>query len=286
MILKEMLKLEFRKALRNKSFYISLIIGCIITMFSLVYNIEIYQNEIMMIQGDRLNPMYGVLSLFNRWIGGEPFSFGSSAYFFVFPLLVAIPYGWSYCGEKQSGYTRLVTVYSGKKAYFLAKYAAVFLSGALAMVLPLVFNFLVSALFFPAVTPSPLYCTSNGVFYGSLMSMLYYSAPFLYVFFYLCIDFVFGGLIACLSYSVSCIVKYKVIVVILPLFLLLAFHYLRQFIYTSPEVHHYKEISPLFFLRPVQIVYHTSWTVILIGAAILFFITFLSIIWEYRHEIY
>ena len=154
------------------------------------------------------------------------------------------------------------------------------------MLIPLLFNFLISSLFFPAVLPEPIYCTTNGVFYDSLMSMIYYSAPLLYVFTYLCIDFIFGGLIACISYVIACFVKYRIVAVILPLFLLLGFHYIRQFLYISPEVR-YKEISPLYFLRPVQVIYRASWPVILIEMLVLFLVTaFFILIWERKHEVY
>lgn len=284
--MKQMLRMELYKALKNKLFYISIVIGCIITIFSFVYNLGMYQNELLMRNTAEANPMYAASSLFNLWMGGEPFSLGTSVYFFVFPLLVTIPYGWSYCEEKQCGYIRMVTVRSGKTAYFLSKYVAVFLSGGLAMVIPLVFNFLLSAMFFPAVMPMPIYCTTNGIFFDSLLSMLYYSKPFLYVLIYLCIDFLFSGLIACLSYGAASFVKHRAVTVILPLFLLLAVHYSRQFVYTSQTIR-YKEISPMFFLRPVGAVYPASWLVIIVELAVLFLITFfLSMAWERRHEVY
>lgn len=142
-------------------------------------------------------------------------------YFFVFPLLVAIPYGWSYCEEKNNEYNRIIVVQSGAKTYLLSKYIAVFLSGAVAMVVPLLFNFILTAMFFPAVTPVVIYDTAYGVFGNSLMSMFYYTVPFLYVFLYICIDFVFCGFISCISFSLSSFVKYKSVVVILPLFIFL-----------------------------------------------------------------
>lgn len=278
-------KMEIRKALRNKFFYISILIGCVITMFSLAYNIEIYQVD-MSNQTGTSNPMYGASNLFNRWIGGEPFSLGTAAYFFLFPLLVSVPYGWSYCEEKQSGYVRLVAVYSGKSRYFLSKYAAVWLSGGLAMIVPLIFNFSLSLLFFPVVMPDPVYCTSNGVFYGSFLSIIYYSNPFLYVFLYLCIDFIFAGLIACIGYVVSCFSRHRVAAMIMPMLLLLAVNYSRQFLYTSNGLF-YKEISPLYFLRPVESWSPASGKVILIEMVILFAATFfLIMIWERKHEIY
>lgn len=287
-MLNRMIKLELRKALKSKLFYGSIGIGCVITIVSLVYYLGIQQNQLSLLRATKdTNPTRYLCNVFTYWIGGEPFSLGTAVYFFVFPLLVAIPYGWSYCEEKRSGYVRMVAVRSGRVPYFLSKYIAVFLSGGLAMVIPLAFSFLSGLLFFPAYTPMPIDGTSNAVFLGSLMSSLYYSIPFLYVFFYLCIDFLFCGLIACLSYGVTCFIKYRAITVILPMFLLLAFHYIaQQFIYISPQMH-YKELSPLFFLRPAAALYNASWTVILAEMAVLFLVTFfMSLGWERRHEIY
>jgi hypothetical protein len=290
--MRNILKLEIGKAIKNKLFLLSVLIGCGITLLSFSYNIDIYQSHLSTLKqieasaGIARNPVSAMFSLFNHWIGGEPFSLGTSIFFLVFPLLVAIPYGWSYCEEKTNGYKRSMVVRSGKTPYFLSKYIAVFLAGGLAMVIPLTFNFSLTAMFFPAVTPDVIYDTAYGVFGGSLMSVLYYSTPFLYVLCYLVIDFVFGGLIACISFGISSFVKYRVVTVIVPLFFLLCIHYSRQLIYTSYETQ-YKEISPLFFLRPVQSAYSASWLIVLAEMLVLFFITALPImLWERKREIY
>lgn len=285
-MLKRMIGIELHKSLKNKLFYITILIGCSITMLSFANSIAIYQSELLTQENSGQNTMQAATHLFNLWIGGETFSLGSSIYFFVLPLLAAIPYGWSYCEEKQCGYVRMAAVSGGKFGYYLSKYIAVFISGGLAVVTPLLFNFLLTSLFVPAVLPTPVYCTSNGVFFHSLMSSLYYTMPLLYVVLYLCIDFVFCGLIACISCGAASFVRHRAVAVILPLILLLVFHYSRQFIYTSMTTV-YKEISPMYFLRPVAAAYAASWAVILTEAAVLFAGTFfVSMVWERKHEIY
>lgn len=285
-MLKRMIGIELRKALKNKLLYITILLGCSITMLSFANSIAIYQNELLMQESSGPNPMQAGTHLFNKWIGGEAFTLGTSIYFFVLPLLAAIPYGWSYCEEKQCGYVRMAASRGGKTCYYLSKYIAVFLSGGFGAVIPLLFNFLLTSLFIPATLPTPVYCTSNGVFFPSPMSSLYYTIPVLYVLLYLCVDFVFCGLIACISYCAAGLVRHRAVAVILPMFLLLAFHYSRQFIYTSGAIR-YKEISPLYFLRPVEVAYTASWAVILAEAAVLFIATmFVSMVWERKHEIY
>ena len=83
--------------------------------------------------------------------------------------------------------------------------------------------------------------------------------PFLYVFFYLTLDFVYCGLLACICLAVSRWIKQKWVVVILPLFICLTLTYGQRFIYTSPLSVQYKQTSPLYFLHPVEIQYPASW---------------------------
>lgn len=289
--MKNLLKLEISKALNNKFFIASVIVGCLITTASLIYNVKLYQNELESMSSlptsstVTYNPSAAVYTVFNHWVGGEPFSLGSALYFFVFPLLVTIPFGWSYCEEKQRGYHKLVSVYGGKKSYFLAKYFAVGLSGGLAMVIPLMFNFLLATLFFPVVTPNVIYDIHYGVFGSSLMSTLFYTRPFLYLFFYLSIDFFYCGLLACMSLGITSFIKHKWVVVIAPFFFCLVINFCTRFIYTSPTTV-YKQLSPLYFLRPVESGYAASWKIILISGLFLFLISVCLVWWERQHEIY
>ena len=136
---------------------------------------------------------------------------------------------------------------TGKFPYYFAKYCAVFLSGGLTMVIPLVFNFLLTAMFVPAVCPDPSYLIWYAVNGASLMSELYYTYPAVYVLLYLAIDFLFCGLIACLSYSISTIYKNRVVVVLLPFFLLLGLNFAGVSIVYTSNLIRYTEFSPIYF---------------------------------------
>lgn len=282
--MKNTIKLEIHKAIKNKLFVISVLLGCAITILSLIYQVNVSSLDFA---ASGKNPMISAYTVFSTWIGGDGYSLGASVYFFIFPLLISIPYGWSYCEEKKNGYIGAVVVKAGKTSYFLAKYIAVFLTGGLAMVIPLIFNFLLAMLFFPVATPQPIYSTIYGIYYSSLMSDLFYTYPFLYVFFYLTLDFVYCGLLACICLAVSRWIKQKWVVVILPLFICLALTYGQRFIYTSPMTVQYKQTSPLYFLHPVEIQYPASWFFILISALVIFATTLsIHLVWERSHEIY
>lgn len=283
------LKLELKKAFKNKFFWISVVLGCLITLLRFEHMVNMYYEGMSAISGNSTDIIYdphiGINTVFNCWIGGEPFSLGSSIYFFVFPLLIALPYGWSYSEERKCGYRRMMITKTGKKKYYCAKYVAVFLSGGVAMVLPLIFNFWMTLLVVPAILPDVTMNMFYGVFGGSFLAELYYTVPFLYVAIYLFIDFVYCGFLVCICMAVSGIVRQKWGVVLIPFLLLLFVHVITDYIYSDPSVA-YKELSPLYFLRGVEVRYSFSGSIILLFAIGLLVISLIGIIKEYRNEIY
>ena len=283
------LKLELKKAFKNKFFWISVVLGCLITLLSFEHMVNMYYEGMSAISGNSTDIIYdphiGINTVFNCWIGGEPFSLGSSIYFFVFSLLIALPYGWSYSEERKCGYRRMMITKTGKKKYYCAKYVAVFLSGGVAMVLPLIFNFWMTLLVVPAILPDVTMNMFYGVFGGSFLAELYYTVPFLYVAIYLFIDFVYCGFLVCICMAVSGIVRQKWGVVLIPFLLLLFVHVITDYIYSDPSVA-YKELSPLYFLRGVEVRYSFSGSIILLFAIGLLVISLIGIIKEYRNEIY
>ena len=283
------LKLELKKAFKNKFFWISVVLGCLITLLSFEHMVNMYYEGMSAISGNSTDIIYdphiGINTVFNCWIGGEPFSLGSSIYFFVFPLLIALPYGWSYSEERKCGYRRMMITKTGKKKYYCAKYVAVFLSGGVAMVLPLIFNFWMTLLVVPAILPDVTMNMFYGVFGGSFLAELYYTVPFLYVAIYLFIDFVYCGFLVCICMAVSGIVRQKWGVVLIPFLLLLFVHVIADYIYSDPSVA-YKELSPLYFLRGVEVRYSFSGSIIFLFAIGLWVLSLIGVIKEYRNEIY
>jgi hypothetical protein len=258
-MLKNAIKLECRKAICNPFFFLALVIGAFLTLFSLApmaesFTQDMEQHRQFSEEFGMRNPLMQMETLFNHWIGGEGSTAGATNYFFLFPLLISIPYGWSYCSERYSGYIKNMVIRTGKTQYYVAKYTALFLSGGLAMTLPLLFNFLLAAMIFPAVTPDPSYLTAYGISGSSFLSMLFYGKPFLYVVMYLLVDFVLCGLIACLCFTVSDLVKKPIAVTLLPFFFLLAVHYFCQsFVYTEIEVMYIEPVSYTHLTLPTTI---------------------------------
>lgn len=213
-------KLEISKAIKNKFFLTTLIIALIFTLLSAWYMIDLYyytQNA-MRIHGITGNPMTPAFSLFNHWVSGESTSFGFTLFFTLLPLLAVLPYGWSYFIEYKSGYLKQVVVRSSKLQYFLAKYIATFMAGGLVVCIPLVINLLVVACFIPAITPSPMYALYYSIAHVSMWSQFFYSQPLFFVILYLMLTFIFGGLFATMSLSISFFCKNRIAIILVPFF--------------------------------------------------------------------
>lgn len=261
--MKNVLQIELNKAIKTRYFAISIIIGTMIGIVGLVYNVNlVYNSQIY----DGINPCYEGFTLFNHWIGGEGFSLGSSLYFFVFPLLIALPYGWSFCGERNSGYMRQMLVRAGEKSYLTAKFLATFIAGGLAMVVPLIINFMLTALFIPAITPVPTYDTMYGVFGNSLFSSLYYTQPFAYVAVYMLVDFMFCGALACITMLSAQFIKYKWVNCIFPFVVCMVLNVLNNMLFSNtPGAENY-QFSPFYFTKCVQTGYPAKlWIIVLMS---------------------
>lgn len=274
--MKNIIKLELNKALKNKFFYIAIVVGFMFTIMSFLYNLETQHNDIEMLKNAEItmnaiyNPMVSASTVFNNWVLGEAYTLGATIFFFIFSILAAIPYAWSYCAERNSGYVKNIIIRSGKREYYIAKYIAVFVSGGLAVLIPLVLNFLLVSMFFPTAVPDPSYVIYYGIWGDSLMSGLFYTKPLIYVFIYLIMNFLFSGVIACISLIVARFIKNRIAVILSPFFLLLAIDYFKRI----PEAFFMVEFSPMKFLKGMQLGYDSKWGVIITEFIFLLAVTF------------
>ena len=128
---------------------------------------------------------------------------------------------------------RQMLVRAGKKSYLTAKFLATFIAGGLAMVVPLIINFMLTALFIPAITPVPTYDTMYGVFGNSLFSSLYYTQPFAYVAVYMLVDFMFCGALACITMLSAQFIKYKWVNCIFPFSVCMVLNVLNDMLFSN-----------------------------------------------------
>lgn len=277
-LLKKCIKIELKKSLHNKATAVTLIFVIILSLLHAIKAIKLnnYQNSLPIVSG---NPMISGSSIFANRLGADVASFESNIFFFLLPIIVVLPYGWSLVGEIHSGYTKNILCRISRKSYFVSKYIAVFVSSAVVVAIPLLLNFAVLSLFLPALKLEKVY-PYGVVGQPSMWSSIHYENPFLYAFLYIMLNVVFAGLIASISTAIAFFLKYKVPVMIMPFFTILVIEYLDMNIATNSD------ISPIRFLRALPIANDHFGGVIFLIAAILFVSTIGTVLYkEGKYEV-
>jgi len=258
--MKRLSKIELSRSLTSKGMLSALIIGFVIVLAQIFQ--EVIPLSRLIDEGLKYNkPMFTPGSTFMHWIG-QSTSMETFLYYMILPILATIPFADSFFTDKKGGYIKNVLIRANKKDYYISKYIATFISGGLAVVIPLIVSFLITSMILPSIFPE---VTNGGVFSNSMWSKLFYTNPYIYILGYLIIDFIFSGLIATIALSVSLIAEYRFAVLIAP-FLIYVFIYslCSSFGITSSQ--------PLFFLQPSGY-FGSKFSVILIEALILGIIT-------------
>lgn len=266
------LRKEIKRSIKNKFFYISCIIGIILSLicvFKAVKDYSDYAVSLEEVEMINLNPLVPTLSAYTLWIGGGESNLYSTMMFLMLPLLVSLPYAWSYCFDRKNGYLKKAVNEIGSLKYNLSKYVATFISSSLVIVIPLIINLLSVLMFVPAITPDSVYDIYYGVFSYNFLGDVFYTVPILYDLIYILMIFLFCGLIGCLGYSFAVLLKSRILAVISPSALLLFIHYKKQYIGSFDF-----EISTISFLSSATNLFYNIKTVI-IEAVILFVFTFI-----------
>ena len=257
---------------------IDLLIVLALSIYHAITVIINYQDfyELYLSRADNENLMITSESLFNRWLALDVASFPTSTFYFMIPLIVVLPYGWSLVSEIRSGYTKNIIVRTTRKNYFLSKYVANFLSAAFVTIIPLALNFLMLGLFIPSLKMESIYPYGT-IGQGCMWAEIYYEYPFIYCFMYLLLDGIFAGLLASISTAVAFIVRNKIVTIIAPFFLMLILDYIDSNYLLKGEY------SPIKFMQALPVANDCyGWAVATIGI-VMFVSTFGYVIYKGQH---
>ena len=224
--MKAITRMELSRAFKNKYFYFAITVGIGITLWHYFrYSYVLAEDIYKVYKGTMFSTFFEKVTygtpVVEAWIGTR--NIGSNIYFFILPLLCAIPYGISSYLDKKSGYINNITTRVDKKKYYKAKLLAVFLSGGAVAVIPLIFNLLLCMCTLPVMFPlasSKLFPVSIASIFGDL----FYSHTFLYIFIYLLFDFIFFGLLNCLCIVMTYFEDNRFAVVLSPFIIYFAVH--------------------------------------------------------------
>ncbi len=234
--MRQLLKMEYYRLFRNRTTYFALAVNFGIVFLQILFESLPYwgTNEII--------PVYP-LTVFEKWIGGENSSIFSTIYFMLCPLISAVPYGGTLIEDIKTGYIKNICISQKRYMYFYTKYIVAFSTGMFS-VLPLICNFLLTALIFPAMLPQA--CSG---FYPinakSMLGDLFYGHPYEYLVLWLLLDIIFYGFLSTLSLTVSFLTNYCYVAILTPFLVSIV-------LYGITWISEYTMIAPFHFLRPSQ----------------------------------
>ncbi len=220
--MKEILKEEVGRSLRSRGMTLSLALGGIIAAAQVIHY-QLPHHDWNMTNDMEAFPILYPFAVADSWIGGSTEYLEGFLYFLIIPILAVLPFGASYFSDQASGFLKGLYTRVSRKDYLTAKYLAAFLSGGLAVVLPLVLNLLCALVLLPNLTPQSVFA-HNGICAASLFYQIYFSHPAVYIVIFLCLDFVMGGVWACTALACSFLSDYKIVVAVCPFFLQLMIH--------------------------------------------------------------
>ena len=191
--MKQILKTELSRAIKNRGMLLALTIGIGIALVHAVHVMLPAYYVNLEIDFERYPILYPAI-VADTWLAGNEFALESFLYFLVLPLLAVLPFGTSYFSDKENGFLKSLYMRVSRKDYLLAKYAAAFVSGGVASVVPLIVNLLCALTLLPNLRPE-IEMPHNIISAANLFYKIYYANPMLYIFIFLCIDFMAGGIL-------------------------------------------------------------------------------------------
>lgn len=229
---------ELHRAFYNKNFLYAILIG------SFVCVTHVIQNVIPLVPALNSYAFEYPFSLFNTWIGGNSSNLQTAIYFFLIPIIGTIPHAHSLQYDLHQKFATQLLIHTKKSYYLVAKIIATWLSAGCAIVIPLILNLLLTALFMPAVIPEASSLTF-GIFELSMWSNLFYSHPFVYILGYLLIIFTFGGLFCCTALLTSLFTENKFAVILTPFLFFILIYFLVALFFDA-------SYNPMFIMYPSQ----------------------------------
>ena len=163
--MKQMIKFEVKRMLRNPGFYIAMMIGLIVSAAHWIVEVLPVvrrMDKYMSLDFALLYPP----NLYNSWIceGNNMYSY---LYLLILPILVTLPYAATFFSDVNDHLIEFICTRADKREYFYAKFTAVFLSGGIVSCVPLIFNILLCTAVVPTIKPQAADSTSNMVPKGS-----------------------------------------------------------------------------------------------------------------------
>lgn len=256
----KILKTEFKRAIYNKNFAIILAIGSILSVLSIIFDVL----------AGRLDYIMGNVNFtpFMQWIGENSNGTYKLTFFMIIPILAIVPYADSYWMDKYSGFAKNIYARTSKNQYIISKIIATFTTGGLVVVIPMILNIYLLFLILPSYHPGLF---ENFKLAKTMFASLFYFHPYMYIVAYIVLNFLFGGLFACIGLAISPFCKLRFLITTIPYIL-----YISTFLLGALGL---PKLCPFYFLQsssiatnitfmPIAIIFVVS-IIVTIGAFII-----------------
>lgn len=210
------LRSEIKRSFCNKLFLLSIIISGVLVLWFAIERIPVcIEMNQELLNGNTQDNFLEVS--YNNWLGSHNIYLQQEILYLILPFLAVLPFGGSFYADMNHGYVKNVCIRTKKSHYLISKYIAVFISGGSAVVLPLIFSFVITSAFLPTMLPEASYAYTN-IDSTCKWADLFFVHPMLYDILYMVLTFVVSGLIACLSLFITYFSSKSFLVLIFPFF--------------------------------------------------------------------
>ncbi|SES05864.1 hypothetical protein SAMN05443377_1503 [Propionibacterium cyclohexanicum] len=241
-----LLSIELGRAFAGRPMMVALAGGAAIVALHMTKIVPLSQEGADTLARFGPKPTYSPPSLYQNWLGYDMSGAASLLFLFLMPLLACLPYGTSLFDDRRRGYDINVVSRVSRTQFYLAKAAAVFAAGGVAVVFPLAIDLVATASFLPAIRPE---VTNYGIPETGMWSALFFAHPLIYVLSYIAVNFLWGGTIAMLAMLAGYVVHNRIVVVTAPLIVL----WIVAFGFASTPEGWAAKYSPMDLVNPHQV---------------------------------
>ena len=259
---KSIYKVELHRAICSWGFSAALLIGCGLALGHAYRTWSILQSTLSNeLSRYRFESTYYTGSGFLYSLSYDLYYWECQLFFYILPLLAALPHATSYTQDRKSGFQRILVLRCGRMGYVKAKLLSVFVSGGLVAAIPQLFSLALVSLLIPLrnVDLMGLYRTPGVTFYKLLVSH-----TGLYFLFFILIDFIIFGIFSMISLLISLVTDIRFTAWASPFLVYLFLHHI------SGSISESSTSSPIVFAVAVQMShFDVFWVITEMGVLLL-----------------
>ncbi len=211
-------KIEIERAFKNKYMILSIVVGNLIGIVHFMLSVVPKAIHIEEYLKSGYPP-----SVYNNALILDFGTYYNTVFYFVVPLICALPFAMSYFEDVESGYIKNICIRTNKKVYLVSKYFSVFISAGVVCIIPILVNLILTMTVIPMVSPEPA-TLMFGIYGVNYLYDVFVGTPLLYVFIYVIINFLLSGVLSCLALPLTKLLPNKYLVMLVPFVLYFAVH--------------------------------------------------------------